>query len=437
MSSRDTSLSEIGASCQRHWKTPCLRARTTTPHSFRGLSIPSLPPVRPFRLAKVVPTPVAFASVEKQNRVEQISAIVALVLLLIGCFLVLRPFISALLWAAILCFSTWPFYSRLVRWLGNRRTVAASLMTLLIATIVVVPFVIAGFSLADDAKKVVSLVQEWYQKGLPDPPQWLHKIPLVGDKAVAQWQDLAENRERLVDYMKRLVGPARELLLKGGAGLGQGIFQLTLSVFIAFFFYRDGVDVADRFTAGIKRIIGDRTQRLIDVVGGTIQGVVYGMLGTALAQGVLASFGFAIAGVPGAFFLGLLTFFLSLVPAGPPLVWIPAAIWLFSKGSIGWGIFLSIWGLVLVSGIDNVLKPMLISRGAKMPFVLVFMGVLGGVIAFGFIGVFIGPTLMAVGYSLAKEWSEMRKEAKAEVKPEIQNSKSKTNPNSEKADHPG
>jgi len=132
--------------------------------------------------------------------------------------------------------------------------------------------------------------------------------------------------------------------------------------------------------------------------------VVYGILGTAFVQAIMAGAGFLIAGVPGAAFLGLLTFFLSVVPVGPPLIWIPAALWLFHQGSTGWAIFMIVWGF-LVSSVDNVVKPWLISQGSAMPFLLIFFGVLGGAMTFGFIGVFIGPTLLAVGYRLVAEWA--------------------------------
>ena len=133
--------------------------------------------------------------------------------------------------------------------------------------------------------------------------------------------------------------------------------------------------------------------------------MIYGVLGTALAQGVLAAVGFTIAGVPGSVLLGVLTFFLSVVPVGPPLVWGGAAVWLFQQGQPGWAIFVAVWGFFLVSMVDNVIKPFIISRGANLPFAIVFLGVLGGVLAFGVIGAFLGPTFLAVGYRLMTEWT--------------------------------
>ena len=135
---------------------------------------------------------------------------------------------------------------------------------------------------------------------------------------------------------------------------------------------------------------------------------MYGLLGTALAQALVAALGFAIAGVPGVPLLGVATFIMSLVPIGPPLIWGGAALWLFDQGSTGWGVFMVVWGLVLISGVDNVVKPMLISRGSSLPFLLVLLGVLGGVLAFGFVGLFIGPILLAVGYSLMRDWTGVK-----------------------------
>jgi predicted PurR-regulated permease PerM len=144
---------------------------------------------------------------------------------------------------------------------------------------------------------------------------------------------------------------------------------------------------------------------LIAVAGETVHGVIYGVLGTAMAQGVLAAIGFAIAGVPSSVLLGLITFFLSVVPVGPPLVWGGVAFWLFQQNETGWAIFVFIWGFLLVSTVDNIIKPFIISRGSRLPFVVVFLGVLGGVLAFGVIGAFLGPVLLAVTYQLVIEWT--------------------------------
>jgi predicted PurR-regulated permease PerM len=195
------------------------------------------------------------------------------------------------------------------------------------------------------------------------------------------------------------------LLLTGGFFLVSGLIKLALSIFIAFFLFRGGAKAGAWLTALVWHLAGERGTHLLTVAGNTVRGVVYGILGTALTQAVLAGIGFLIAGVPGAALLALLTFFSSIVPVlGTALTWGPAAVWLFHQGSTGWGIFMLIWGFG-VANVDNVVKPWLISQGSNLPFLLIFFGVLGGALTFGFIGVFLGPTLLAVGYRLVVEWA--------------------------------
>jgi predicted PurR-regulated permease PerM len=332
-----------------------------------------------------------------------------LVLLLGGCLLVLRPFISALLWAAVLCVASWPVYKRILKLVRNRRGLAAFIMTFGMILLFLVPFIIIGTTLADNINVLMAAVRKAIEAGPPDPPQWLGKIPLVGAKAVESWQELAGDTGKLMAKLKQWIQPLSGWLLAGGLMLGRGVAEIALSMLIAFFLFRDGVSLAERLNSAVSRIGGDKGVRLLTVAGKTIRGVVYGILGTALAQAVLAGFGFLIAGVPTAALLALFTFFASVVPlVGATIVWLPAAIWLFNQGSTGWGIFMIIWGLG-VSNVDNIIKPWLISQGSKMPFILIFFGVLGGALTFGFIGVFLGPTLLAVGYSVFSEWNASRR----------------------------
>ena len=330
-------------------------------------------------------------------------AIVAV--LFLGCLVVLRPFVSATLWAIVLCSTCWPIYSRLVKLLRNRRTLAALTMTFAMVLVLLLPFFIVGNTLADNVNDLTAATKKWIEAGPPAPPAWLAKVPVVGAKAVTKWQDLSGDTTKLMDKVKEWIPTVSGWLLKGGLLLGSGLLQLTLSIFIAFFLFRDGVSLAGRLNTAMARIGGDKGLRMLSVAAKTVRGVVYGILGTALVQAVLAGIGYLVAGLPGAVLLALLTFFCSIVPvAGTALVWIPASIWLFNQGSVGWGIFMIIWGLV-VANVDNFVKPWLISQGSNMPFVLIFFGVIGGALTFGFIGVFLGPTLLAVGYKLVEEWS--------------------------------
>jgi predicted PurR-regulated permease PerM len=343
-------------------------------------------------------------------RFDRTLGLALLLLLLLGCLAVLVPFVTALLLAVILVYATWPLNLRLRRafagWkLGSGRTVAASVMTLGASLVLLGPFIVLALSLADNATQFADAVRAAFEGGLPDLPAWVTGLPLVGESLGTYWSSFSHDAGRLMEELKTLIAPARAMLLSGGGVVIGGLFQLALGVLVAFFLYRGGETAEHRVRNAAARVGGDRAQHLLDVAGATVIGVVYGILGTALAQGVLATIGFLIAGVPGAVFLGLATFFLSIVPVGPPLVWLPAAAWLFFQGSTGWAVFMLLWGALVISLVDNFLKPMIISRGSRLPFILVLLGVLGGVVAFGFIGVFIGPTLLAVGYGLFVEWS--------------------------------
>jgi len=349
----------------------------------------------------------------KPARLERNLGWIALLLLLIGCLLVLRPFASALLWAVVLCVSSWPLYQRLLKLLRGRRTWAALLVALGMILVMLLPFFVVGVTLADNVKELTARARTWLDSGPAAPPAWLAKVPAVGQQATERWQSLATDSAKLLEATKRFIEPVGTWLLMGSVAIGSGLLRLALSNFIAFFLFRDGLALGERLTTSVQRIGGERGLHLLKVATNTVRGVVYGILGTGLVQALMAGIGFFIAGVPGAALLALLTFFLSVVPVGPPLVWIPAALWLFHQGSTGWGIFMLVWGM-LVSSVDNVVKPWLISQGSDLPFILIFFGVLGGALMFGFIGVFIGPTLLAVGYRLVEEWASAKTELAGE-----------------------
>ncbi len=342
------------------------------------------------------------------NRSEIVDRILGLglvLLVLAGCFIILRPFLTAIVWAAILTFSTWPVYARLKDALGGRRTLAASIMTMAIGVLLIAPFVIVVAALADNSVLVVTAARSAIDHGLPDPPLWLSQLPLVGGSMNEYWRSFVHDGSALVEEARKLLPTLRSISLVVGEALGVGLVQLGLSVFLAFFLFREGEAVAAQLRDVGSRLAGERAQRMFEVAGGTVISVVYGIIGTALAQGLLAGIGLALAGVPAAPLLGLAVFFLSIVPVGPPLVWVSATVWLLLNDSVGWGIFMGLWGFFVISGVDNIIKPWLISRGSRLPFATVLLGVAGGALSFGFIGVFIGPTLLAVGTRMLREWT--------------------------------
>jgi predicted PurR-regulated permease PerM len=228
---------------------------------------------------------------------------------------------------------------------------------------------------------------------------------LLGPTLGALWNRWAADISVMVEAFRPYFG----MLLEGGVslllGIANGVLLFVLALFAAFFFYLYAVPIAERLRLLLHRIAGPRAERLIVVTGATVRGVVYGILGTALVQGFLTAFGLWVSGVPRPVLLGAVAGFLAVLPVGAPLVWIPAALWLMGSGHLGWGIFLAIYGGVVVSGADSLIRPWFISRGAQLPFLLTVLGVLGGALAFGLLGIFLGPVLLGVGYTLLNEWA--------------------------------
>jgi predicted PurR-regulated permease PerM len=339
------------------------------------------------------------------RRIETIAAVSGVTLLVVGCFVVLRPFITALLWATILTFSTWPAYAWLETRLRHRPSLAALVMTLLLALAFILPLILVAATVPDAATALADSLRRMMERGPPPPPGWVAGLPVAGADLDEAWRELASNTAEFADFIQPYLANARSWALGAGVAVGGAALELSLSVFAAFFLYRDGAFVVDRVRAIGQRVVGDNVHHLLRVTSSTIRGVVYGTIGGALAQGLLAAIGFYLADVPGALFLGSLTFLFGLVPGGPPLIWVAAALWLASVDRVGWAVFMAVWGFFVISGVDNLIKPYLISRANRMPLLVVFLGVLGGAYAFGFIGIFLGPTLLGVGYALLVDWS--------------------------------
>ncbi|HVZ10446.1 AI-2E family transporter [Rhodopila sp.] len=323
----------------------------------------------------------------------------------IGCVWVLLPFWSSLLWAAILVFTTWPLFSWFRHHLNLRRGWAAALMVALTAVVLVLPIAVAVPNSASDAATLRKMVMDWLHAGLPDAPQWVFEIPLIGPTIgdlLNRWSaDISQALEALRPYYGIVVEGSFNLLV----GIANGVLMFLLALFIAFFFYFYGDNIAARLRLILERIAGPRADRLIRVTGATVRGVVFGILGTAVVQGFLTAFGLWISSVPRPVLLGTIAGLLAVLPVGAPLVWIPAAIWLMTSGHLGWGIFLAIYGTGVISGADSLIRPWFIARGAQLPFLLTILGVLGGAIAFGFLGIFLGPVLLGIGFTLMNEWA--------------------------------
>ena len=336
------------------------------------------------------------------------TRIATVVLLTLGCLFVLKPFLPAILFAVAVVISSWPLYLRLLGAMRGRRTLAALTMTLSLTLLVIIPLATVAYNLADDVASTFGQMRYALEHGELLPPGWIRDLPFVGETFDSYLRQLVASREQMLSLARRMVEPARHYLMAGGLMLGTGVVQMSLAAFVSFFVYRDGHALIAVTSSMMNKVMGEGAESVTDIISQTTRGVMYGLLGTALAQALVAAMGFYMAGVPAVPLLSVMVFVTSLVPFGPPLIWGGAAIWLFGQGSTGWGIFMVIWGTLLISGVDNVVRPMLISRGTSLPFLLTLLGVLGGVIAFGVVGMFIGPVLLAVGYSLVSDWTGTR-----------------------------
>lgn len=317
----------------------------------------------------------------------------------VGCGVVLYPFLSALLWAAILVFATWPVTQWLERNLRLNKVVIAFTMVLLTAVVLVLPLVLAAPGGAADLKALRISLEAWLA-GVPAAPSWLGGLPVVGNLLATTWDAWANDLSEMTAFFRPYLGFAAERSLSLALGVAGGFAQLAVALFAAFFFWLSGSAMAETLQIMARRVAGRYAEQLIEATANTVRGAVYGILGTAILQGFLTAFGLELAGVPRPVLLGTVAAFLAVLPVGAPLVWIPAGLWLLSNAHTAGGVFLLIYGVVVVSGADHLVRPYFISRGAKLPFLLTVLGVLGGVLAFGVLGIFLGPVLLGVGYTL-------------------------------------
>ncbi|WP_348945455.1 AI-2E family transporter [Chitinibacter sp. FCG-7] len=336
--------------------------------------------------------------------IEPLVALGALVLLCFTVFAIMKPFLAASLWAAILVLSTWRPYLFFVKKLHGRRALAAVLLLSLMCIFLMLPIIYAASDFADVGVNFIANVRNSFESGWPALPEWLVTLPLAGEAINEFWLGLGAHDAKTMSMIRSMIAPVTQWLIVIASEVGGGLIMMLMSLFIAFFIYQDGEHIRDWVRGLMERVAGERSAELLTVSVGSTKGVVYGFLGTAVAQAVLAWFAYLLAGVPNAMSLGFASFILALLPGGPVLLGLPAAAWLYHQGDIAWAIFLAAWMLLVVSSADNVIKPLLIGKGSKLPFILILFGVLGGAMAFGMLGVFIGPVLLTVFYEIARSW---------------------------------
>ena len=319
---------------------------------------------------------------------------------------VLRPFLAATVWATMIVVATWPLLESLQARLGNRRAPAVAVMTVAMLLLLVLPLWLAIDTISEHFDQLTVSAKQLAENGLPQPPEWVKTVPLVGEKVAASWAQLATSGPAAIAAkVTPYAADTGKWVLGQVGGLGGMLIQFFMVVLIAAILYSAG-EVGARFMRRFgRRLAGERGENSIILAGQAIRGVALGVGVTAIVQTVLGGIGLAIVGVPFASLLSALMLMFCIAQIGPMLVLLPAVGWMYWMGDNGWATFLLVWSLV-VGTLDNFLRPMLIKRGADLPLLLIFSGVIGGMLGFGLIGIFVGPVVLAVTYTLMLAWIE-------------------------------
>ena len=336
--------------------------------------------------------------------VRTMLAVLFIGILIAVSFWILRPFGTALVWATMIVITTWPLMLGVQKRLLGKRGLAVTVMTLVLLLVLIVPLTLFIVRIVGRSDEVVEWAKALGTITLPPPPAWLEQLPVAGPKLAARWQQAAllgqeELSQRLAPHARDIV---RWLITRAG-NLGMLIVQFLLTVIISAVLYANGEKAAQGICLFAKKLAGKFGEDAAILAARAVRGVALGVVVTAVIQSLLAGVGLFVAGVPAASLLTGIVFVLCVAQLGPLLVFIPVIIWLFNTGQTFWGFAMLAWG-IFVGVIDNFIRPILIKRSADLPLLLIFAGVIGGLIAFGVIGLFIGPVMLAVTYTLLQAW---------------------------------
>jgi predicted PurR-regulated permease PerM len=324
--------------------------------------------------------------------------------LIAASFWVMQPFLPAIAWALTLVIATWPLMLRVQHLAGNRRGLAVLVMTLALLLVLIVPFWLAISTIVANLDAIADLARTILSLRVPPPPDWLAQVPLIGAPATQVWAQLtSEGVRELAPRLTPYAGALTQWFASAAGSLGGTFLQFLLTVVIAAIMYAHGEQGAATAVRFGHRLGGDRGEMAVLLAGQAIRGVALGVVVTAVAQSVLGGIGLAVVGVPFASLLTALMFMLCLAQIGPGLVLIPAVVWMYYSGDALSATVLLAFTIVAIT-MDNFLRPLLIRRGADLPLLLILFGVIGGLIAFGLLGIFLGPTVLAIAYTLLNAW---------------------------------
>lgn len=331
-------------------------------------------------------------------------AVLFIAILIAASVWILSPFIIAIVWATMIVLATWPILLRIQAWLWGKRGLAVAVMTIMLLLIVVVPFSLAVTAIVERTSEISAMVKSLATFTMPKPPEWLGVIPVLGPKLTDRWQEFAalgpeELSARLEPYARQAAG----WFIARAGSLGKMFLQFLMTVIISAILYASGEKAAAGVLSFFRRLAGQQGVEVAVLAAKAVRGVALGVVVTAIIQAALGGIGLAVTGVPAAALLTGVMFMLCLAQIGPALVLIPAVIWLFWKDGALLGSVLLVFSVLAVT-LDNFVRPVLIRKSADLPLIMVFAGVIGGLIAFGIIGLFIGPVLLAVTFTLLEAW---------------------------------
>jgi predicted PurR-regulated permease PerM len=340
----------------------------------------------------------------QQDLTRTFLVILIIAVLIVGSVWTLMPFLGSIIWAGTIVVATWPLLIKVERLAGGRRSLATAVMTVVMLAIFIVPFALAVGVLLQAAIEGVDVVKAAVTVGLKPQPAWLADVPVVGPRLAARWQELAAGGpEAITEALRPFVRSTASWAVSLTGGFGLVAVHFLLTVVVAAILYANGEATARGVLMFAHRIGGERGERTMRLAGQAVRGVALGVIVTALVQSIIAGIGLWLAGVPRPGLLLAIIFVLAVAQLGPLPVLLPAVIWLFWSGDIVWGSLLVVV-TVIVAVVDNVLKPVLIKRGVDLPLLLIVAGVIGGLIGFGVVGLFIGPVILAVTYTLLESW---------------------------------
>ena len=345
----------------------------------------------------------------KEFIIQRLLAITLLIVLFILCFQVVHFFIVPALWAAILAYVTFPIYTFFHKKVRFSSGFSAAIMTVSISLLIGIPLIVGLFILQQEALGLITNFIYRVKVGYLDVPDSLKELPIIGQQIKDILWKINKDPAGTLDAFRTWI---QSHLYYGKIALDvvfSSLAKLGMALMTLFFFYRDGTSLIRQIRQALRNIIGNRIDGYIDSVGSTTRAVVYGIGLTALAQALLAGVGYYFAGAPSPILLTIVTFFVALIPFGTPFAWGAVSVWLLSQGYNVEGIGLALWGILVISWVDNLIRPIVISGATKIPFIIIFIGVLGGLTAFGFVGLFIGPVVLAIGLAVWREWISQHK----------------------------